>query len=361
MLSCSYPYWRSYRKFYDPLLPNQVLEIQNSFRKSVSTITIFGVEDSSQMTSTARKIPSPRSFAQLGNIQEAAEEKGSSSNRQPNVVRISGISFTLFNQASFEKLASGNYTFGSQIIGNSSIIAVKDGAENESLVVKRTSKRLEPAATREVSALSKLCHPNIITGYGWGQDENNVYLLLEKGRLDLFDLILTKSGHFSEKEIYVYFRQILDAVIYLHEKNYIHRDIKCENILGFSKGVLKLIDFGFSKMVGYQPKNHTPRGTKMYGAPEVLLGMPYNFQSDHWGLGMVLYCLTYKGLPFNVNGWRRGNQIPLQGKSPDALIKKLLEVDTAKRLGGGVDCCKAILSDPWMIKCSEKYENNNQN
>lgn len=109
-------------------------------------------------------------------------------------------------------------------------------------------------------------------------------------------------------------KQILSAVLYLHEHGICHRDLKPENFMLSSTrpdAVLKLIDFGLSQ--NFQPlsqaidlSENTQNlksivGTALYMAPEVLTGKGYNYKCDNWSLGIILYILLSGMPPFTGN------------------------------------------------------------
>ena len=85
---------------------------------------------------------------------------------------------------------------------------------------------------------------------------------------------------------------VLEAINYCHNIKICHRDIKPENILINDKNEIKIIDFGFAKIVSSNHKNLSgPYGTVTYMAPEVLSGNPYNEKCDIWCIGFMFYIL----------------------------------------------------------------------
>jgi len=75
--------------------------------------------------------------------------------------------------------------------------------------------------------------------------------------------------------------QLIDALVYIHQKEIAHRDLKLENILLFEGGILKIADYGFCKQS--IDLASTFCGSKSYSAPEILRGVTYDtFKADIW-------------------------------------------------------------------------------
>jgi NIMA (never in mitosis gene a)-related kinase len=84
--------------------------------------------------------------------------------------------------------------------------------------------------------------------------------------------------------------QICFAVKYLHDKKILHRDLKLSNIFISSNGDIKLGDFGIAKVLSNTDEfTKTIVGTPYYLSPEICQKKPYNYKSDIWSLGCVLY------------------------------------------------------------------------
>jgi len=98
------------------------------------------------------------------------------------------------------------------------------------------------------------------------------------------------------------FKQLIEGLNHLHQKNIVHRDIKLENILLDSKLNLKIIDFGFSIE---HPKDKTLNvfcGTPSYMAPELAMKKDYyGHLIDIWAAGILLYVLLVGYFPFRGN------------------------------------------------------------
>ncbi|ODM91226.1 SNF-related serine/threonine-protein kinase [Orchesella cincta] len=157
-------------------------------------------------------------------------------------------------------------------------------------------------------------HPNVVKLYEVIDTSSKMYLVLELGQGDLYDLILRQQGGLPECSARVYFTQILTAVSYCHKLHVAHRDLKPENVVFFppnadkpsvsssSKSVLgqvKLTDFGFSNKFCPGVNLDTSCGSLAYSAPEILLGDSYDAPAvDIWSLGVILYMLVCGRAPF---------------------------------------------------------------
>jgi 5'-AMP-activated protein kinase catalytic alpha subunit len=92
----------------------------------------------------------------------------------------------------------------------------------------------------------------------------------------------------------------MESLRYLKKKSIIHRDIKLANIMLGYDGIVKLCDFGCSKLIkDLDEKMNAKCGTPAFIAPEILIGKGYyGFQADIWSAGVVLYYILYGYKPF---------------------------------------------------------------
>ncbi|XP_046553756.1 cyclin-dependent kinase 1-like [Haliotis rubra] len=146
-------------------------------------------------------------------------------------------------------------------------------------------------AIREISLLKELAHPNIVCLEDVLMQENKLYLVFEFLSMDLKRYMDTiPSGQYMDKMLvksYTY--QILQGILFCHQRRVLHRDLKPQNLLIDSKGTIKLADFGLARAFGIPVRVYTHEVvTLWYRAPEILLGSPrYSTPVDVWSIGCI--------------------------------------------------------------------------
>ena len=110
---------------------------------------------------------------------------------------------------------------------------------------------------------------------------------------------LIKQNGLNTEKTWKYFSQIVFALNYLHKNQIVYRDLKSSNILIDDNDNIRLIDFGISKILGaYIKYTKTCIGTPYFMSPEVLSNIHYNYKTDIWSLGILLYEMTHGTYPF---------------------------------------------------------------
>uniref|UniRef100_A0A8C6Z5C5 Testis-specific serine/threonine-protein kinase 6 n=1 Tax=Nothoprocta perdicaria TaxID=30464 RepID=A0A8C6Z5C5_NOTPE len=246
-----------------------------------------------------------------------------------------------------------------QTLGEGSYSKVKAATSNKykgPLAIKVVDRRRAPSdfvhkfLPRELSILRTIRHPNIVRVLELIEVCNGkLYIVMEAAATDLLQLVQRLGKLPCVPEARDIFAQIVSAVRYLHDRNLVHRDLKCENVLLTADGRrAKLTDFGFSKeAAGYPDLSTTYCGSAAYASPEVLLGIPYDAKKhDVWSLGVVLYVMVTGCMPFDdahvqsmPRRQRKGVLYP-EGLPPlpepcRALIAQLLQYSPPARPGLG--------------------------
>lgn len=106
---------------------------------------------------------------------------------------------------------------------------------------------------------------------------------------------------FSESQVLEWFTQICLGLKHIHDRKILHRDLKGQNIFLTKQGIVKIGDFGIAKVLQNTIQNaKTVVGTPYYLSPEIVQSKPYNFKSDIWSLGVVLYEMCAQKPPFDA-------------------------------------------------------------
>jgi serine/threonine protein kinase/tetratricopeptide (TPR) repeat protein len=149
----------------------------------------------------------------------------------------------------------------------------------------------------EAQTVAKLKHPNIVTVYDAGEFENQAFVVMEYVQgVTMNDYELDGLEHIIEVVI-----QICSALQHAHEQNIVHRDLKPENVVIEPDGTVRLMDFGLAlSTASRMTEEGVITGTVFYMSPEQAFGYEVTPQSDLYSLGVILYELTTKQLPFEA-------------------------------------------------------------
>lgn len=202
------------------------------------------------------------------------------------------------------------------------LYVARDASDNR--VVIRTPKEeyrkdrhIRKYFLKNAEILSQFRHPNIIRVLHFSKDGGVPYMLLEYVEAkNLRDMILYREALLTDNPLSL-IRQLASAIYYLHSCNWIHLDIKPENILIRSDGLLTLIDFDL-----IMPRKNKPQkvkqipGTPSYVAPEVFLKHLVDERADIYALGTTCYEMLCHHKPF-------------EGKTPE--VSRQMQLDPRVR------------------------------
>ena len=149
----------------------------------------------------------------------------------------------------------------------------------------------------EVKLLQSFNHPNIIKYTDSFIENNELVITLEFCDCgDLGGLIkdrLAAGAFLAEGHVWSIFTQLCTAVSHMHAHRVMHRDIKPGTVFLSASGVVKLGDLGLSRYLSSQTAQAKSMvGTPYYMSPECIRGQPYEWSSDIWSLGCLLYELA---------------------------------------------------------------------
>ncbi|XP_055835744.1 mitogen-activated protein kinase kinase kinase 3-like isoform X2 [Solanum dulcamara] len=195
-------------------------------------------------------------------------------------------------------LAKG--TFGNVYAGfnsdNGKMCAIK---EVRIIFNDTTSKERLKQLNQEITLLSQFSHTNIVQYYGSELRGDKLSLYLEYVPGGSILKLLQEYGPFEEQIISSYTRKILSGLVFLHERNIAHRDIKGANILVNAKGEIKLADFGMAKHINSCCLMDSFKGSPYWMAPEVVKETGGSSVSvDIWSLGCTVLEMATAKPPF---------------------------------------------------------------
>ena len=167
---------------------------------------------------------------------------------------------------------------------------------------------------REAESAGTLSHPNIVTIYDAGDDQNLAYIAMEYLEGEDLEKYTRKENLLSVPKVIDYVASIAEALDYAHQKGIVHRDIKPANIMLLKNGVIKITDFGIARITATsQTQTGVVKGTPYYMSPEQFSGEKVDGRSDIFSLGTMFFQLLTGKLPFF-------------GESPAALMNQIMNV-----------------------------------
>lgn len=169
---------------------------------------------------------------------------------------------------------------------------------------------------REAQSAASLSHPNVVSIYDVGQEDEIHYIVMEYIEGKNLNEIIKERAPLQVDESVRIASQICDALDHAHQNQIIHRDIKPHNILIGRNGRVKVTDFGIARAVTSTTITQTGSvvGSVHYFSPEHAKGVTTGEKSDLYSLGIVLYQMLTGSLPF-------------LGESPISVALKHLQED----------------------------------
>ncbi|CAK0801063.1 unnamed protein product, partial [Prorocentrum cordatum] len=266
----------------------------------------------------------------------------------------------------------GDYEVHSKVLGRGSnknaVLLATSRAGGRACAVKTlhagSSHEARRRAESEVRIMLSLDHPHVVRLWDvYFEQDGKVHLVMEYLSGGELFFRVARQGALPEREAAAATAQVLRAAGYLHASGVAHRDLKPENFLYESKdpeAALRLIDFGFAKLLEPNKLMHRCCGSLMYVSPEVLSHEGYTHKCDMWSVGVITYLLLMGHPPFRGNDrdLRRmikagsvdlmqravGKWNSLSQEATD-FVKSLLVKDPARR-----PSAQEMILHPWLIR-----------
>ena len=218
----------------------------------------------------------------------------------------------------------------------------------------------------EARKLYVLNHPQIIRVTEIIEEDDMVAFVMEYINGKTIKEYIDSKDNISTIEIVELYNQMLDALIYIHQKKIIHRDLKPSNFMITKEGVIKLLDFGISKSNERNNSDYTgtsvnaQMGTPMYMSPEQIDdSSSVTNQSDIYSVGVVLWCMVTGKKPYNestLSTFQIFNKVVNEPLEPtNSIFQPIIDKCTEKKLLKRYKDCKEIKND--IRKLLEKEEN----
>lgn len=211
---------------------------------------------------------------------------------------------------------------------------------------------------REAEAAGKLSHPNIVTIYDMGEDNDMAYIAMELLEGKELTHYCQKQNLLSLKRVLKMVRAVAEALGYAHSRQVVHRDIKPANIILLEDDQVKVADFGIARVIS-SSKTQTGIifGTPNYMSPEQAAGKKVDGRSDLFSLGVVFYELLTGARPFKGDSMTsllyavsNAEYVPLVEIAPKTppccagIVERLLAKGVSKRYQSASQVIKDVQS-----------------
>ena len=155
----------------------------------------------------------------------------------------------------------------------------------------------------EAQAAASLIHPNIVSIFDVGREDNIYYIVMELVQGKTLKEIVNEDGVLPWKWSVNIAIQVASALETAHKNNIVHRDIKPHNIIITEDGIAKVTDFGIAKAVSNSTITAfgTTIGSVHYFSPEHARGGYTDAKSDIYSLGVVMYEMLTGRVPFDAD------------------------------------------------------------
>jgi tetratricopeptide (TPR) repeat protein len=223
---------------------------------------------------------------------------------------------------------------------------------------------------REAKAASALNHPNVATIYDVGESDGIPFIVME--HVEGETLLARISRRMTPPEVVDIAVQAADALDLAHAKGITHRDIKPANLMLTHRGNVKVLDFGVAKLARHDEGSLNGEwtvepvtavgsvvGSAPYMSPEQIVGGDADSRSDVFSLGVVIYEMATKQLPFS-GSMGAGMQDRILHAAPEAMVRLNPDIPPEleritlkcldKRRDGRYQSARELLTELWPLK-----------
>ena len=243
-------------------------------------------------------------------------------------------------------------------------VAIKTILKNQ-LVDSEVADDYSARFIREAQAVARLTHPNIVTVFDFGDENDVAYIVMEFIRGKELKSYFDTNERFEVSEGVRIMCELLDALDYAHQHGIVHRDVKPANVMLDANARVKLTDFGVARVTDSNERTQagTMVGTPSYMSPEQITGGKVDRRADIFSAGIILYQFLTGQKPFTGAGtWTIQKKIvnedpvmpsihsPTISPDFDKVIRKALakapEDRYARALDFAADLKRVLAGDP---------------
>ena len=200
---------------------------------------------------------------------------------------------------------------------------------------------------QEARSAGALQHPNIVTIYELGHENNTPFIAMEFIEGGSLDHLIEQHQVLPLSVKLGYIVRVCDALSYAHHHNVVHRDIKPGNIMVTKEGTVKVVDFGIARLTDMSlTQPNMMIGSRAYMSPQLYKGERADARADIWAVGVTLYELLANRRPFN-------------GDSEAELMFHIMSDDPASLQSLGTDCpeeLSRIVGKMLAKKAEERFQ-----
>lgn len=200
----------------------------------------------------------------------------------------------------------GEGSFGAAILVQDSSDRDRDSKAIVKMIdISRASKQERDDALKESQVLSRLRHPYIVRYRENFLEDGWLCIVMDYCEGGDLSARIKRAKEtrkpFSEEQVLRWFTQAILALKYIHDLHILHRDLKSGNFFLSKSGNIKMGDFGIAKVLECTAAcAQTQIGTPYYLSPEICQGKSYNWGSDIWSMGCILYEMAARKVPFDA-------------------------------------------------------------